>query len=291
MNKPAALIDLGAAEQASRTAAEAAERSHVRVAELATPGELAAAADLLGEVWGSPHYDPPVSPGVLRALSHTGNYVAGAYTGTDLVGVSVGFLAYGAPTHTLHSHITGLAHNSQRHGIGYALKLHQRAWAIDRGLPTITWTFDPLVRRNAYFNLTKLRAEGTGFHANFYGEMADQLNVGDETDRCEVSWDLLGPTARRVASSSAEPDIASLRAGGAAVLLDRGGDDEPRVHSVAGDLRLCWIPEDIVAIRATSPEQARAWRVALRDTFGASITAGFRATAMSRSGWYVLELG
>ena len=52
------------------------------------------------------------------------------------------------------------------------------------------WTFDPLVARNAYFNLHKLGAVADRFERNFYGEMTDTLNRGERTDRVVVRWDL-----------------------------------------------------------------------------------------------------
>ncbi|STS10865.1 Uncharacterized conserved protein [Gordonia bronchialis] len=110
---------------------------------------------------GVPTQQPPVSTDMLRALSHAGNYVAGAFIGDHLAGGSVGF--FGAPVgHTLHSHITGVSKRGRGHNVGYALKMHQRTWALHRGLRTITWTFDPLVARNAYFNITKLGAHTPG---------------------------------------------------------------------------------------------------------------------------------
>ena len=44
-------------------------------------------------------------------------------------------------------------------GIGRAIKLHQREWAAANGIATIVWTFDPLVRRNAWFNIAVLGAD------------------------------------------------------------------------------------------------------------------------------------
>ena len=93
----------------------------------------------------------PITVEMMRALSHAGNYVAGAFEGDRLAGGSVGSSA----GHPLHSHVTGAAIGR---GIGFALKLHQRAWALARELERITWTYDPLVRRNAHFNLAKLGA-------------------------------------------------------------------------------------------------------------------------------------
>src|SRR3712207_7442617 len=62
-------------------------------------------------------------------------------------------------------------------------KLHQRAWAIARGVHEVAWTFDPLVARNAWFNLTKLGARATEYLPNFYGPMDDGINGADESDR------------------------------------------------------------------------------------------------------------
>jgi predicted GNAT superfamily acetyltransferase len=80
----------------------------------------------------------------------------------------------------------GLRHG----GVGYALKLAQRAQALAQGIRVVRWTFDPMVARNAYFNLHKLGAVCDRFHRNFYGAMTDLLNRGERTDRFVVRWDL-----------------------------------------------------------------------------------------------------
>ena len=262
----------------------------VEVDELVTPQELRAAADLFAAIWGTEGDGTPISPDLLRAFSHTGNYVAGVRVGSTLVGASVAFLANGGGEPTLHSHITGVAPDAQRTGLGYVLKLHQRKWALDHGLTEITWTFDPLIRRNAYFNLTKLGAEATGYHVNFYGEMADRVNRGDESDRCEVTWDLTSDRALAAsAGSQHDLDVSSLLETGAVPILEDRGDGQPRTRPLRGAVRLCWIPQDALGLRSTAPQVARSWRHALRDTLGASIADGFVASAVTRTGWYVLE--
>ena len=83
---------------------------------------------------------------------------------------------------------TGLALVTRRgrgHQVGHALKMHQRRWALERGLSTITWTFDPLVARNAYFNLAKLGATPVHYYEDFYGELGDELG-GDAPDPREA---------------------------------------------------------------------------------------------------------
>jgi predicted GNAT superfamily acetyltransferase len=246
-------------------------------------------AELFADVWGTGAEFAPISPDLLRAFSHTSNYVAGARRGSELVGASVGFVA-GDGSAKLHSHITGIRRSIQATGIGFALKLHQRAWSLEHDLPVVTWTFDPLVRRNAFFNLTKLGAQVSGFYANFYGAMNDQVNAKDESDRCEVTWDLRSARVGAACEGlAAEPEVESLLAEGAVVVLDDDGSGKPRAGRLEGDVRLCWVPADILSLRSTNPQAARAWRLALRDTLGASIQDGFVASAVTRSGWYVVR--
>ena len=99
---------------------------------------------------------------MLTAIAHSGGYVAGAFDGTRMVGASVGFLADHHGDQALHSHITGVVDPMRHAGVGRAIKLHQRRWAAERELRSITWTFDPLVRRNAWFNIAVLGADVVG---------------------------------------------------------------------------------------------------------------------------------
>ena len=60
----------------------------------------------------------------------------------------------------------------------------------------MTWTFDPFVRRNAWFNLHRLGAEVVELVPDFYGEMRDGINAGLASDRFVVRWDLPGAAPR-----------------------------------------------------------------------------------------------
>ena len=117
---------------------------------------------------------------------------------------------------------------SARTGLGRAMKLHQRAWAADHGLAWVTWTFDPLVRRNAWFNLDVLGAQVHEYLVDFYGPIDDAINAGDESDRLLVAW----PTRRPVRPRPAD---ARRRPPGAVAVPT---------------------PEDIVVLRRTDPAAA-----------------------------------
>jgi predicted GNAT superfamily acetyltransferase len=278
--------------QASSAAEAAARRAGVELAELHEIGELTEAAELFIDIWRTDRAEAPCTPALLRALAHSGNYVAGARLAGRMVGASVGFLHPAGEAFGLHSHITGVRDAVQVRGIGFALKQHQRAWALARGLDLVSWTFDPLVRRNAHLNLVKLGAEIVEYLPNFYGRMPDGINAGDESDRCLVYWPLAGE--RAVAASRGqvpEPDLDALRRAGARVLLreDPGGRPLAGDPGPSGGTLLAQVPDDIVAMRGADPELARRWRAALRATMGEALGRGLAATGITRSGWYVLE--
>lgn len=278
------------AVEAVEAARRAAERAGVTVVEIRKLAGEAAVSELFDRVWGAG--DQPVMPSnLLHAVTHAGNYLAGAFAGDRLVGGAFGFLGQRDGDVFLHSHMTGVDPSSQRGGIGFALKLHQRAWALSKGLGRVEWTFDPLVRHNSYFNLVKLGAEIVDYHVNFYGDMPDGINAGDESDRVVVSWDLASERVAQACNRGLpEPDIAELRAAGAEIALDCGDDNRPvAVETAHAPLLLCRIPEDVVALRRTNPDIASDWRHALRDTFGHALQNGHRARAITRAGWYLLE--
>ncbi len=196
---------------------------------------------------------------MLRALSHAGNYVAGAFVGDRLAGGSVGFYAAPADT-TLHSHITGASRIGRGHNVGHALKLHQRDWARSRGLRSITWTFDPLVARNAYFTIAKLGAVPVAYHRDFYGELSDELAGADESDRLLVTWPVDAPEPEPTTET-----VDDALASGARLIIERD-DDRPRVVTdiPVGDTLLIPVPRDIEAMRRSRPVAASHWRLAVR---------------------------
>ena len=145
---------------------------------------------------------------LLRAFAKAGNYVGGAFEGGRLVGACVGF--FHAPPGRPARHVAGVAPGLNGRHVGFALKLHQRAWALLRGVSEIAWTFDPLVSRNAYFNLVKLGARPAEYLPNFYGTMLDSINGDDDSDRLLVRWRLRSPHV--VAASGGQQTPAKLAA-------------------------------------------------------------------------------
>ncbi|MEU6476720.1 GNAT family N-acetyltransferase [Streptomyces sp. NPDC047017] len=247
------------------------------VRELHTMKDFDTVALLYAGIWGTEPRNTPLSAEIMRALAHAGNYVAGAYEEDRLVGASVGF--FGAPVGTcLHSHITGAV---MGRGVGLALKLHQRQWALARGLRRITWTYDPLIRRNAYFNLVKLGARPEEYLPAFYGAMDDAINGGDESDRVLTAWDLTAAAPPR------PPEPRALPAGAVHGLRDQDG--RPVTGTTDAETVLIDLPDDIEALRRTDPAAAQAWRLALRHTLGGLLAEGARVTGFHERRRYVVQ--
>lgn len=278
---------LPAAGPPAAAVAEGALRAAgVTVRRLDTLAGVRAAAALFGEVWRSPG-KPPLSSDVMRAVEHAGGYVVGAYDGGRMLAASSGFLALGHDGDVLlHSHISGVLPEAQGRRVGLALKLHQRAWALERGIQTITWTFDPLVRRNAWFNLVKLGAVGVEYLVDFYGPMDDGLNAGEPTDRLFTRWDLLSPSVQE-ATEGLRPTLA---AGEGRLLLDEQDDGRPVVldSSASAGPVLVRLPAEIESLRAQDPQAASTWRLAVREVLAPLVDGGGRVTGVTADGCLVV---
>ena len=151
------------------------------------------AAEVADRVWGMTAMVPTE---IVIAAVHAGGYAAVLWEDDEPVGSAFGFLGHWHDGRlSLHSHLAGVLPARAGRGHGEALKRHQWRWARERGLEAITWTFDPLVRRNAVFNLVKLGARVTAYHEDFYGEIHDGINAGERTDRLVVRWEVAGDGA------------------------------------------------------------------------------------------------
>ncbi|WP_336630572.1 MULTISPECIES: GNAT family N-acetyltransferase [unclassified Microbacterium] len=221
----------------------------ISVRPLTTVEQAFEASAVLSEVWGGDSGGMP--PNLLRALAHAGNYAVGLYDGDRMIGASVAFFAEPG-ARSMHSHITGIVDGYRAHGLGRMLKQHQRAWALARDVGHVTWTFDPLVARNAHFNLAVLGARVTEYLVDHYGAMDDGVNRGDETDRLMTSWALAAP-----ASAPREADV---------------------VTSVE-------VPADIEELRRENPEAALDWRYRVRDAMTGLLQDGFVVAGFDDRGY------
>ena len=202
-----------------------------------------------------------ITPNLLQAMIHSGAYLSGAFVDGECVGAAFAFPATTGGLH-LHSHMTAVLDSFRDKGIGYALKVDQYKWAKQNNYKEITWTFDPLVARNGKLNVLKLGVDISAYYPNFYGDMPDELNAGDESDRVMASLKVVGdvPTPRAAIST---PDKSAV---------------------------LIAIPDDIVAIRGKDLAENLRWRRSVRDEFVSALARGGKVIGFSANNEYVVQI-
>lgn len=249
------------------------------------PWDMRALEDVQVRAWGYP--DREVLPATMfRIGAHTGAVVLAAYpAGEEGAGAPSSLplgLAYGFPAlregqlwH--HSHLLAVVPEWRGSGAAVALKLAQRERVLAQGLTRMTWTFDPLVARNARLNLGKLGARAVGYHPGWYA-LGEDREAAFPADRLMAEWDLTRPVQPRPA-----PAPQGERA------LEAEGDlpSSPRLH-LAGAAVLAEVP--LWAERLPDPAR-RVWRHALREVLGGYLERGYAVTDLARQGeraFYVL---
>jgi len=202
-----------------------------------------------------------ITRNLLQAMVHSGAYLSGAFIDEKCVGAAFAFPAKTEGLH-LHSHMTAVLDSYRDQGIGYALKIDQWQWAKKNNYKEITWTFDPLVARNAKLNLIKLGIDISAYYPNFYGDMPDALNAGDESDRIMASWKVASdqPVAKSVIINPDKSDI------------------------------LIKIPEDIVTIRSKDISENLKWRHRVREEFMRAFEKGGKVVGFSANNEYVVRI-
>ncbi|MBN1146931.1 MAG: GNAT family N-acetyltransferase [Anaerolineales bacterium] len=301
------------------------------------PDEISAVEELERIVW--PGNETEVVPAhMLLAAIHNGGLIIGAYdtgshaaasaepgapvqipVGAPLVGFVFGFpglyFTPDGPNPKHHSHMMGVHPDFRNQGIGFALKRAQWQMVRHQGLDRITWTYDPLLSRNAYLNIARLGAVCNTYLKDFYGQLRDGLNVGVATDRFQVDWWVYSQRVFRRLSRWARPklELAHFLEAGALLLnptrLDSSGLLRPPSRSALQDAQarldaperdailLVEIPSDFTALKAANLELAREWRMHTRALFEDLFVRGYLVTdfvylpgAVARS-FYILIHG
>lgn len=220
--------------------------SQVRIRRLATAADYAACVELQELVWGAG--DETIPPIMLQISQKVGAIAAGAFDPAGrLIGCVFGLTGprHGRLAHW--SHLLAVRPDARDQGIGRRLKRFQRDRLLAMGVPTMYWTYDPLVARNAHLNLNRLGVTVEEYVTDMYGP-ADHNPVdrGIGTDRFIVRWDLKRRT--------------------------RGRTGRSRFTSAPVEIE---IPSDIHALRDRTPGEAHAWRVETRRAFTHYLKRGY----------------
>jgi predicted GNAT superfamily acetyltransferase len=243
------------------------------------------------EVWG--FNDIAVIPDhLIHMVTSAGGLLLGAFDGIgpgrEMVGFTLSVVGVlDGPTLRHHSLMAAVAPGWQDKGVGYGLKCAQRDHVLAQGIKTITWTFDPLESRNAYFNLNKLGVVVAQYVPNYFGELRDARNRGMDTDRFLCQWRLDSPRVKSYLGGGKPPALAL----GDVDTINRSQRTAAGFRSPAGSrlgLRaghlLFEIPSDLQTMRKADLDLAREWRLESRRALSTYMDEGYLVTSLFREG-------
>ncbi len=249
----------------------AAEASELFIRPLATPAELRECVDLQGDVWG-PTWTEVVPSSILQVALYVGGILIGAFNQRDeLVGFVFGLTGV-VDGEVIHwSHMLGVRAQVQNLGVGRLLKEAQRVELGRRGIARMSWSFDPLIAKNAHFNLNRLGARVSHYVTDMYGSTSSPLHLGLATDRLVVTWDTNAPDRP---PHQVDDTASSLILGidTPASVLERERPERLRIE----------IPCDIRAVSAESAAHAAQWRESVRRHFRWALDHHYEVTGVER---------
>jgi predicted GNAT superfamily acetyltransferase len=238
----------------------------VRLAPLTTVEDADRINDVIARTWGGQHLDREV----VRALALSGNVSWGAFDDDAIVGFVLGWAGVDGGGLHVHSHMLASMPDRRHRGVGEALKLAQRAQALDQGIDLMRWTFDPMMARNAWLNLGKLGALIDGFERDFYGSMADTINEGERSDRFIVRWHLLREPGPRTVKRAITEVVRDVDGAPVTSTVD------PAAAATIG------VPAEYLDLRSHDAALASAWREAVGDAAAACLAAGMLGVGFDR---------
>jgi predicted GNAT superfamily acetyltransferase len=179
------------------------------IRECTTIEEFDGCVALQREAFGLP--DLELSPRRHLIVSRqAGGWTLGAFVADRMVGFVHHLAAVRGDEVFGYSHMMAVAKDYQNKGVGVRLKWAQRERAMNDGRKLIKWTWDPMMARNAHFNLNRLGATVDTYAANFYGtdyntDSSLIEKAGLPSDRLVATWNLGSKRVSALANGAKAP--------------------------------------------------------------------------------------
>lgn len=244
--------------------------------------DLEQVCELEYKIWGY-NKGAATPPVVMRVTNAHGGVTVGAFDNSQpnspMIGMAWAFTVPRDDSPTgwaLWSHVAGVLPEYRSRGVGFGLKMMQRAWGLEHGYTTMHWTFDPMQAKNANFNFRVLGAVVHKYKPDFYGRMEDKLNPGLPSDRFETTW-ILNSQRAQIASNGTPLPPATDRFPKDAFLV-RYRDGEFVLHQpemLTAPHYFIEIPGDFGRLMETSPQTGAAWQGHMRDAMLRTLAAGY----------------
>lgn len=267
----------------------------IRIRPLSRIDEIDAVVALQRAIWNDP--TTVIYAHMLISLVRNGGLLLGAFNGDTLVGFLLGYLGTDS-TDSDRPAMANLKMVSQRMavlpeyrggGLGNALKLAQRDYAIKLGIRLITWTFDPLNSRNAHLNIRKLGCIVQVYERNYYGTQELPLVSLGQSDRLVADWRITTPRVELRLSGTRGPlSIDQYLSAGTQIVnpsvIGANGLPQPGTpNPTRSMLGLVEIPANFDQILHADEGLARAWRAHGREVFTQALSSGYIVTDFIRA--------
>jgi predicted GNAT superfamily acetyltransferase len=226
-------------------------------------------------VWGN----VGVGSELLAVTEKYGGVVLGAVVSGRIVGCLYAFLArrHGKLIHW--SHIMALEPGHRNQGLGFQMKLAHRRLALEQGIKSICWTFDPLQSRNAALNIARLGARVEEYIPDCYGRFASAIEKSLPSDRFVVNWRIASSAVASRLREGRRPrqyDPSRLPRANETRLNAQGFLENIRIRlNLRAPRLLVEIPMNTDAMRSKDLKLARRWRTDTRKVFQHYFAAGY----------------
>jgi len=252
---------------------------HIAIRDLQTLEEYAECCEIQEETWGR-GFSERVPSAILRVSQKIGGVTAGAFDANDrMIGFVFGMtgLREGRPAHW--SDMLAVREEARGRHIGDRLKHFQRQQVQGIGVDVMLWTADPLVARNAHFNINRLGAMPVEYVENIYGaNTGSTLHGSLPTDRTVIAWQLSRVHTPLPNAGQADPGDGAVPL---ANPIDRDGlprfDDPGAVAAVRVQ-----VPIDLEVVQRAGGDDAMRWRLSVRAAFTTCLGLGLAVTRFVR---------
>lgn len=223
--------------------------------------------------WGA----PGVTCEAMMAAAKYGGALIGTLIDGQVVGFIFAFLAqyHGHLAHW--SHMMAVEPKYRDRGFGYKMKMVHRQVALERGIKSICWTFDPLQSRNVCLNISRLGATAEEYVPDCYGRFPSLLEKGLPSDRWVANWRIATARVAKRLRGEFAPFDPTLPSVNETRVNTHGFPQNRGLHLALPDRRLLVeIPANTGEMRLKALPLARRWRFDARRVFQNYLARGYR---------------
>ena len=228
-------------------------------------------------VWGA----VSVASELMVVTQKYGGAVLGAFVDAECVGFVYALLArrHGRLIHW--SHQMAVREGFRDLGIGFKMKMAHREHALQQGLKSICWTYDPLQSRNAALNIVRLGGLVEEYLPDCYGRFPSLIEKELPSDRFVVNWKITSAGAGRTWRGNPPqirtgmlPSVNSTR------LAQEFLENRKLFLNLRQPRLLVEIPTNTDRMRAKSLDLARRWRLETRRVFQHYLSSGYTVVGL-----------